>query len=199
MIEDLTSLLYRGVGWGLGHTSRGIKNQIAKGRQRERAQAISQTGTRPELQQGDYPPGAWTQYAIPAVAGCRTPPGWSPFHESRARQTREAIGRGQAPAGIWQQGLIYPVPFEYTVNLVEGTDTGSRYVCDMGGEPILLRESRNSTLSTNPTVTYSSLEPRDRESRSSKATWSATGRHAGPSPSSSASKQGMFTRRWDFP
>ena len=128
-----------GIGRGLGHAARGIKNQVAKSRQRQLTRTVSTTEPQPRVQEGEYPPGAWTQFAIPAVTGCRTPPGWSPVHQSRSAKTREAIYHGQAPVGVWQQGLIYPVPFEYTVNLTEGTDNGSRFVCDMGGEPILLR------------------------------------------------------------
>lgn len=105
---------------------------MAKSRQQRSAQTLSQ-------QSREYPEGAWTQNAIPVIAGCRTPPGWSLFHQSRARQTREAICYGRAPIGVWQQGLIYPVPWEHTVDRVEGTDSGSHFVCDTGGEPIFLR------------------------------------------------------------
>lgn len=138
MIEDLVGLVFHGIGSGVGYAARGVQNKVAQSRQHQATQAIANVGTRPNPQ-ADYPTGAWTANVLPAVAGCRTPPGWTPIHDSRARQTREAIAHGSAPWGVWQQGLVYPVPWAHTVDLTTGTDSGSHFVCDLGGEPLYLR------------------------------------------------------------
>ncbi len=138
MVGDLVGLVFRGIGLGIEHTARGVKNKVDLSRQHQATQAVAQVGTRPTTR-GEYPSGAWTATVLPAVEGCRTPPGWTPIHDSRTKQTREAIAHRTAPWGIWQQGLIYPVPWGQTVNMAAGTDTGSHFVCDLGGEPLYLR------------------------------------------------------------
>lgn len=128
----------RGMALGVKHTARGVKHQYDKSQQRQRGQSMAQPLVAQPGPGGEYPTGAWTQRAIPAVDGCRTPPGWSPFHRSRSEKTRAAIYQGMATPGVWQQGLIYPVPWQSTVDLEQGTDTGTRFVLDTGGEPMLL-------------------------------------------------------------
>ena len=97
-----------------------------------------------------YSPGQWTKEVPTLVEMCRTPKGWSPLHTRRSGKKRQAIHDGSASPGIWQQGLIYPVPRENTVDLQRGTDTGSRYVCDLLGEPLYLVQLEDCYLHDKP-------------------------------------------------